>query len=349
MEPVYFVAYHLRRRWPELDHLNAVLDMAAVPRSRWAPLENIWIVSTYLRLKARGYPVRIVDRPVPDAINICCDEALVHEPDSEKAFCVITQGDRWNVGWGEYGFVQSPEQLGGRHVSLIRHWPQPGLIGRDAGRRTRVGRVGYVGPRENLAAAFQTEAFAQSLTEMSIEFVIRDDPAQWHDFSDLDVYLAVRDWPRHLIRTKPATKLVHAWLTGVPALLGPEPAFQYWGERGEDYFEVQTPEEAVAAIRRLKDDPQLYEAVRQRGFVKSGDHDEEAVCRQWMELLSGPVTEAFEQWRQAGRATWAMRAIKRRLQRVQARVNHRVFQTRAKGWRGIKRGITRRLGMEITS
>lgn len=315
--------------------------MEQVPAGRWAPLENIWIVSTYLRLRGAGQDVRIVDRPVPGAINICCDERAGVTGDSSGAFLVLTQGDRDPLSWADYRLVQSPEQLNGTNVTLIRHWPQPRIVARDTSRGDRLERVGYVGPVENLAAAFRGEEFRGALRETGVELVIRDDPAQWHDFADLDAYLAVRDWPWRLIRTKPATKLVHAWATGAIGLLGPEPSYQYCGTDGEDYFEVRMPEDVLAVIRRLKADPALCQRVRQRGFEKSREHDEQAVLQQWIDVLNGPVREAFERWRSAGPMTWRLRRMRRQWQRVTAPIHQKLFTLRSRRLRAVTRRMRR--------
>jgi len=337
---VYFVAHHLRKRWPELLDERATLPMGDIPATRWAPLENIWIVSTYLRLRNAGHDVRIVERPVSDSVNVCCENNVASAGIGSGCFVVLTQGDREQLSWADHSLVQSPEQLTGSKTTLIKHWPQPGLIGRDASRGGRIERMGYIGPLENLAAAYRTDAFRGELAKLGVELVIRDRPEQWHDFSDLDLFIAVRDWPWHLIKTKPATKLVHAWLTGVPALLGPEPSFAYWGANCEDYFEVNTPERALAVVKRLKHDPALYESVRQRGFVKGRQHDEAAVIQQWVEVLNGPVRDAFERWRAVGPMTWKMRAVRRQWQRLSAPVQQKWFTLRRRGWRA----ITRKLG-----
>jgi hypothetical protein len=338
---IYFVARHLRRRWPELDSDTAWMPMDAGPASRWSPLETVWIVSTDLRLRGAGQDVRIVDRPVSGAINICCDERAGVTGDSSGAFLVLTQGDRDPLPWADYRLVQSPEQMNDRCVSLIKHWPQPGLIPRDASRGNRLERVGYVGPVENLAAGFRDDAFRGAMRALGVELVIRDDPAQWHDFADLDAYLAVRDWPWHLIRTKPATKLVHAWLTGAIGLLGPEPSYRHWGSDGEDYFEVRTPEDVLRVVQRLKADPAIGGRVRQRGQEKGREHDEQAVIRQWIEVLNGPVREAFERWRQAGPLTWQARRVRRQWQRVMAPISQKIFTVRSRGWRAVTRKLAR--------
>lgn len=337
--PIYFVAHHLRRRWPELKHPTSWMRMEDAPASRWAPLENIWIVSTYLRLRKAGQNVRITDRPVVDAINICCDEKAGVQDKTGRAFLALTQGDRDPLPWADYRLIQSPEQQVHGNTTLIKHWPQPGLLGRDANRGNRLERVGYVGPAENLAGPFRTEAFRAQLRKLGVELVIRDNPVHWHDFSDLDVYLAVRDWPWQLIRTKPCTKLVHAWLTGAVGLMGPEPSYRYWGRDGEDYFEVKSPDQAIEVIRRLKGDQGLYAAVRERGSRKGQDHDEQAVIRQWAETLNGSVQAAFAQWQRVGAWAWQARRMKRQWQRLTVPLDQKLFTLKSRGLRAVKRKL----------
>lgn len=346
--PVYFVARQLRRRWPELSTPDSYVELARVPRARLAPNENIWIVSTYLRLKSRGMNVRITDRLVPDHVNVCSDVSLLWKwnRQSHRAFVVTAKGDQAIGGWGNYHLAQSPALVRDRSSCLIDMWPQPGLIPRDPSRGMRVERLGYVGPLFNLAAPFRSESFRRQLADIGVELVMRADSERWHDFSDLDLFLAVRHDTRYCIRTKPATKLVHAWLTGCVALLGDEPSYRYWGEDGRDYFQVRTPEEAIEVVRRLKEDPAHYRSVQELGWAKGPLHDEESVCRQWAAVLAGPVTESFERWRSAGEVTVLMRAAWRQVQKPLTQVTRRLFYLRAEGIRGFCRGLARRLGSD---
>ena len=74
---------------------------------------------------------------------------------------------------------------------------------------------------------------------------------RWADYSDVDLVLAVRP-PIGTHTDKPASKLYNAWRAGVPALLGPEPAFRELYTDTLDYVEVSTVDEALAAIDRLR-------------------------------------------------------------------------------------------------
>ncbi|MGN6370724.1 MAG: hypothetical protein ACTHN5_20920 [Phycisphaerae bacterium] len=286
--------------------------------------------------------VRIVDTPRPDSINFYHEWEVIRSPASHRSFLVYTQGDRTDHPWADLTLAQSPAMVTTPKHYLIDMWPQPGLVKRDSARGDRIERLGYVGPLENLARGYRTPEFRQSLKELGVELVIKNDPASWHDFRDLDLFIAVRDWPWYLIKTKPATKLVHAWITGVPAILGPEPAYQHWGCHGKDYFQVHTPNEALALVRRLKTEPDLYRSIQAHGSLKAADHNEPAVIGQWKSLLDGPIRDAFEAWRIANGHTWQYRAVKRQWHRLSAPVWQKWFTLRSKRWRAVSRTLAAR-------
>lgn len=332
--PVYFVASQLRRSFPEIEPPDGSMLLAHVPRTRLHLIENTWIVSTYLRLKEAGLPVRISDRLQPDHVNICTDERLLRDPAAGKAFIVAVQADRGYGGWGDFTLCQSPAMIRGQKTCLIDHWPQPGLIPRDESRGDDIRRIGYFGYAGNLAAPYRDPSFARRLADIGVEWVALEDPSKWHDYSGFDLCLAVRDIPEIWIRTKPSTKLVHAWITGCPALLGPEPSYRFWGRPGEDYVEIRSPDEAVEWVDRLRSDPALYRRMIEQGKAQAPRHDEAAVLGQWEALLRrlGPeVTQS---------TSWAKRDL--RLRRVAAAAGRRWFYLRAKGLRATTKGLARR-------
>jgi hypothetical protein len=344
---VFFAASHLARRWPELVAIpEQPIDLGPTLGPRLFQNENIWVVTTYLRLKKRGANVAITDRLQPNAINVISERDLLKTDTHGRAFIVATQGDRGRLVWADHTLAQSPVMAKANRTSLIDMWPQPGLVGRDPRRGIQIRRLGYIGFKPNLAPAFESNNFRNDLEKLGIEWVVKEEPEQWHDYSDLDLCLAVRDLPWHWIKTKPSTKLVHAWLTGVPALLGPEPSYQHWGQPGQDYFEIRTPEDAIQVVKRLKADPQLYLDVQQRGFEKGLAHDETAVCKQWENLLWGAIREQFEKWNHASPTQWAVRKWRRKMHILAAPIVEKWFYLRARGWRkGLAYGLARRIGL----
>jgi hypothetical protein len=201
--------------------------------------------------------------------------------------------------------------------------------------------VGYLGYAESLAGAFRQDSFRKELANLGVDWVLRERPADWNNYSDLDLCLAVRDISEVWIRTKPPTKLFHAWLTGCPALLGREPAFRYWGEPGIDYFEVTNPAEARIVIQRLQSDPALYRSIQQRGLLKGPAHDEQAVLRQWVATITGPIDQAFQHWQTDHCGSLVVRAVARRAERIVAPLRRHFFYVRVGGLKRISRRLRR--------
>ena len=166
--------------------------------------------------------------------------------------------------------VQNPHNAIAPTEHLIQHWPQPGLLSRLPGRGDRVERIVFKGADYNLWEPFAGAEFRQALAMLGVEFRIDSWPedrrqCRWHDYQDTDLVLAVRNLTEMDYYIKPASKLINAWHAGTPALLGPEPAFQALRRSELDYVEIRTPEEAVQAVRRLKEDPKLYRTMVENG------------------------------------------------------------------------------------
>lgn len=194
----------------------------------------------------------------------------------------------------DFEVVQNGRFADDRRRFFIPHWPQPGLIPRDPARGAAVSRIAYKGFDGNLDPEFRSPAWTGFLAENGIDWVVdsvefagraTDRLAlEWPDFRTVDLVLAVR--PRGGRETsKPATKLVNAWIAGVPALLGPELAFRELRRSELDYLEVSSLDEARAAVRRLLDDPGLYRAMVENGRRRAAELTGEVLVRKWTSLL----------------------------------------------------------------
>ena len=107
---------------------------------------------------------------------------------------------------------------------------------------------------------------------------------------------AVRDLTESDYFAKPASKLVNAWHGGVPALLGPEPAYQAMRTTPLDYIEIRSPEEAIRQIIHLKENPELYRRMAENARVRARQFTIDRIAAQWHEVLAGPVAEGFSIW-----------------------------------------------------
>jgi hypothetical protein len=297
--PIYFV-HRLLEEWPELSDPNSKLtpDQCAARMGRGP---NCWTIQTYMHLKSRGHDVHLRPDYVPNQINVLHydDLALKHWP--HRAFIVCIQPDRARAAAADLRLVQNHLQLRGSNDHFVYLWPQPGLLPRDPTRGTTIRRVGYLGALRYLAQPFRTDEFHARLRKLDMEFVLRAQDDEHVSYSDLDAVLAVRAISAYDLSIKPGGKLFNAWIAGCPALLGAEPAYQALRRSPLDYFEVNTPEEALAALQQLKNDPALYRQIVENGQRRAVDFSTELLCRQWEELFAGPVADGYSRWlRQRG-------------------------------------------------
>jgi hypothetical protein len=333
--PVVFVAERLKSRWSDLMDPSRTPSLRTLPPKRFLVLEDIWIVSTYLRLREAGFDVAIDAAPRRNAINVVCSPRTLLDSPHHDSVVVAIRADRARPSWGDLTLVQSPLNLERSTDWLIDHWPQPNIIPRNPERGDRLQRVGIIGPRTSIAPELQSARFRSRLEELGLDLVIRDDGSAWNDYSDLDVQLAYRTGPLFWLRCKPATKIVQSWIAGCPAITGVEPCFRTIGRPGLDYLEATSGDQIVEHLRMLLERPDAYRSLIERGFSRAHAHDEQSVLRQWVAFLEGPATEVLRQrtLRTApGRRRWSTRTavltsiIRHRLMLEWVKVHFRVRQ-----------------------
>ncbi len=104
--------------------------------------------------------------------------------------------------------------------------------------------------------------------------------------------------------TKPATKLYTSWLAGVPALLGPEPAFRALRRSDLDYDEILDLDGAMNALRRLRAEPERYAAMIENGHARREEHGVAALTETWRQLLWVTLPPLVEARPRGFRALW---------------------------------------------
>jgi hypothetical protein len=292
--PVYFV-HPYRSRWDDIFDGTELPDPDLI-YWRFSESNDIWVVQTYLHLRNRGLDVRLASRLVPDAINVIMNYDLGIREFSYHSYVVSCRADTFRPTICHQTIVQNAHNVSSPTEHLVHHWPQPGLLPREVSRGSSVESVVYKGNSLNLWQAFRNPSFQSGLEEIGVTFKIHDQTTDFHDFRECDVVLAVRDLTATDYLSKPATKLINAWLSGAPALLGPEPAFQALRKTPLDYIEISSPEEAIGAVRRLKQDPVLYREMVENGRVRAQDFTPDRVVARWHEVLAGPVAEGYSAW-----------------------------------------------------
>ncbi|MGE4061419.1 MAG: hypothetical protein AB7E69_21435, partial [Sphingomonadales bacterium] len=194
--------------------------------------------------------------------------------------------------------LQNPVQpLAPGRAIYLPYWPVPGLVPRDPERR-EVKTVAYAGriggknlSRELLDGGLKAAG--------SLEFRVIG-PDRWHDMREVDILLAVRSLDRETHDDKPASKLWNAWRAGIPLVAGWDSAFSAVGRPGEDYLRCGSIDEVTAALERLSGDAAHYERISAAGLQRAPEVSHEAIAREWLDALDGPVAAAFEAWRARG-------------------------------------------------
>lgn len=322
---VHFVSKDVDR-WPELFGAGALPPVEACAE-RFMGARDAWGVQTYLQLRHRGLDVALVADYVPGAICVTTYEQLQISDRPYDSFVVACRHDRGRPEICEMRIVQNRTNVVDGTDHYLPHWPQPGIQPRDPARGTTVRNVVYHGRTPNLAPPFRSEHFRASLAAMGMTLQTGevDDArklANWTDHREADVVLAVRNIAPGHLAVKPPSKLFNAWIAGCPALLGPEPAYRHERRSELDYIEVAGADDALDALRRLQQDPELYTAMVENGFARAAEITPDRIARQWRDLLAGPVARRYEEWldssaaRRAGRPIrFAGRAVKHRLER----------------------------------
>lgn len=111
-------------------------------------------------------------------------------------------------------------------------------------------------------------------------------PTCWNDYSDIDVVLGLRAFGRSSFDTKPATKMVNAWLAGAPFIGGRDSAFSQIASPGKEYLVAYSPETLREALATLIKDRSYYENLRKAGIEKGREFTAPAVTQAWVQILN---------------------------------------------------------------
>lgn len=303
---------------------------ALVPDRDWREFvvgEMAWIAQTYLHLARAGNPVRLSDACPRHGVAVFHTKqrrALLRSlSDPRQVVLVAVRADNAESLIADFEVLQNGTFADGRRRFAMPHWPQPGLVPRDPARGTRVRNVAYKGFSRNLHPDLRSPAWLDFLRDEGLSWWVDEaefrkqgtdvSALAWNDFSGVDVLVAVRPPDRRGHTPKPPTKLVNAWIAGVPAVLGREVAYRELRRSSLDYLEVSSLTEAAEAVRRLAADADLYRAMVANGRERAKDWSVERITEAWVRLLLDTIpTVARASHR---RTPLALRAGARRLRR----------------------------------
>jgi hypothetical protein len=294
---IHFVQRHLSTQWPELWK-TAEPDIDQHP-GRISDGETSWILQTYLRiengLRELGFRVTISGSFSLGSINIAHRDSLNRWFGPYlKNYIVCVRADRPASTVCNWEILQNGLSGGAKGTSFVPSWPQPGLLKRNPERGHSLHRAAYFGRLGTTSSWLTSPAFLESLSRMGIQF--RLDNCEWHDYSEVDFLIAHRQEAPCMLLYKPASKLINAWLAGVPALLSDEPAFRELRRTELDYFIVNSESDAIRAVTALRSQPRLYDAMVANGFKRAEEFTVDATRKRWVQTVQDEIVPDAERF-----------------------------------------------------
>ncbi len=257
-----------------------------------------WIYQTWANLKAAGIDVPLAFELPRRGIVISLTGFF---PDSFRpprdVYFVGVVADGLPHPAAHLQIVQNPSHAARLAGSVyLPHWPHPNLVPRREARGRRLETVAFFGDPINLSPELRAAAWRERLAEeLDMNFEIRG-ADRWHDYSDVDCVLAIRDFSGCAQVHKPATKLYNSWLAGVPFIGGAESAYAGDGRNGVDYLVARTPGEVLAHLVKLKTDDDARGSLVAAGTASGARFTAAATTQRWHQLVTRDLPAQAEKW-----------------------------------------------------
>jgi hypothetical protein len=266
----------------------------------WGPFD--WTLQTYLHLKSNGCQCELTRKLPSEGIVIAHRVFFRGVPrPGPRQLMVCLLADKTPYPYAQFHLIQNPLQstiFRPKELwpnSYVTQWPQPSLIPRAQTRGERFETAVFFGSPPNIAGELCEPAWSARVRDIGLSWHLPP-RRSWHDYSAVDVIVAVRSFKEQDYLHKPAAKLYNAWLAGVPAILGRESAYLAERRSDLDYLEATSVESAVAALIRLRDDRDLRRAMVENGRRRAKHIGVSKIVKQWEVLLANEVATAYTEW-----------------------------------------------------
>lgn len=257
-----------------------------------------WILQTFLYLRQAGFSCKITTNIPDEGIIIGQRAALPFNlKPKQNQLIICIKADCEVHHYAHLHIVQNPqEEKEFKDAFFIPLWPQPGLIPRNQSRENKFENIAFYGVSASLAPELINPNWAAQLESMGLNWQIVGEE-RWHDYSDTDAVIAVRSFAQKQgYNHKPATKLYNAWLADVPAILGIDSAFRAERQSELDYLEITSIDEAIAALQRLRDNSELYQAMIKNGQARAEKFKVKSLIQKWEEFFNDVAFPAYYRW-----------------------------------------------------
>jgi len=287
--------------------------------------EYCWTLQTYLRLQEAGFPCELTDTFPQEGIVLVYRESIdFRAKPNDKTLLVCMLGGKAPHPYAQINVTQNPQgvytkfrllgdlhdprvlgtrsrPIPGKHYITL--WPQPGIVPRDPARGDRFENAAYMGVGAFLAPEMQGQTWRQQVAQLGINWSFKgldESKDSWTNYSEVDAVIAVRSFAGKTdFPWKPASKLFQAWEAGVPAIMGCESAYRAVRKSKLDYLEVSSPAETLEALKRLRDDPGLRQAMAENGRTRAREATPQQLLVQWQDFFTNVLIPEYERWCQA--------------------------------------------------
>lgn len=309
------VAFHLPlHHRPDAGRQKAWQAGGAVPvvAEGKTATAQAWIYQTWLHLSEAGADVALVEELPSEGVVVTLNGWLGPNFAAPRGLFVAgVVADGLPHPGVDLQIVQNrwhARRLPG--AVFMPHWPQPGLAPRDPGRGTKLENVCFFGDPKNLAPELRGAEWQRRFFETtSARFEVRA-AERWHDYSDVDVVVAVRRFGSGNQPHKPATKLYNAWLAGVPFIAGNDSAYRAEGTRGHDHLTAASPGEVIARVLELRSSPERREEIVACGRKKAEALDTAQLTARWRRLLDSMAPQREKKLRKTNLRLAAERRLR---------------------------------------
>jgi glycosyl transferase family 1 len=299
--PIYFYIPHSEVYHGDLPTTETYwLWLSSQKPQAWGKFN--WTLQTYLYLNRQGFQCELTRRLPSEGIVIAHRDFFTRDlQPGPRLLMVCLLADRTPHPYAQFHVIQNrlqssifrPKKLWPTYY--IPHWPQPGLIPRNPGRGDRFETAAFFGHADNIAGELREPAWNARLRDLGLSWWLVPQ-RNWHDYSAVDVVVAIRSFKKQEYLYKPPSKLFNAWHAGVPAILGRESAYRAARRSDLDYLEASSVEGAVAALKQLRDERDLRRAMAENGRRRAKDVHAARFTKRWQSLFANELVAKYTEW-----------------------------------------------------
>lgn len=285
-----------------------------------------WGLQTYVHAIRQGWDVTASPEVKHGCINFGHVSVLNAFQSHPGDLMVGIRADYRKSMLADCHIVQNKLQVE-NHSFWIPHWSQPGLIPRNPD-RDKVLRAAYLGHSYYLAKG--VDRWKSALNHLGIEFECPQSD-RWNDYHDIDIAIAIRSFDNYPYPRKPPSKLLNAWIAGVPALVGPESAYLQVGQPGRDFMVAENFDDAIEQIGKLKSNPEHYHSMQQAGLEKASEYSRDKTLAAWAEIINTQLIPYWNRVRSPSltrRLSWFSRNLLYEIRSTAVRIQRRLMGSR---------------------